>query len=195
MPHLFYNLPNYMEASKTPSTCLSPWLSLVSFMIYNLVTYQILLFLPQMCPSKLDSPWFPTVTAVILAQVFLIFFFFQGFLSYCLDSWQPQPPGSSLSLKATGTGISLIQLYISLGYPWALILSPLLKFILIKAANCPSDVKSNGFFSVLIIITASLQHLMILLTTLFIKVSTPRSGTHFPWLFYYLLIISAHLLC
>lgn len=38
MPYLFLQFPKLDGGSKAPSTCLSPWLSLVSFMTYNLVT-------------------------------------------------------------------------------------------------------------------------------------------------------------
>lgn len=67
------------------------------------------------------------------------------------------------------------------------------EMIFIQALSYPSDVTSNRFFSILTI-KVSLQHL-IPLTTLFIKVSTPRSWTHFPWLSPYLISISAHLPC
>lgn len=88
-----------------------------------------------------------------LSTGFLNIFIFLGFPN--LLPGLPQPPGVSLSLNASGTGVSLIQLYTSVVSPWALILSSLLKLPFIKAANYHSDVNSNGFFSVFII-TASL---------------------------------------
>ena len=157
--------------------------SLSSLMIYNPVTIKSFCSYLSYVPQNLTIHAFPLSP---LVQVFLIFF---AFLIYCLDSYNLLVHLSALmQLELVFTNFRFILHW----SPHGLLSWPLSWSYFYPSCNYPADVKSNEFFSVFII-KASLQH-VILLATLFIKVSTPRSETHFPWLFSYL-IISAHLLC